>query len=109
MSSVGIISLEKVLLELTENADWRQVLTLPSSYPLKELSKYLWAWPNEEDLKLFGKVLKDLDVRSILSVGCGSGLLEWVIHNALGELWYSQFFVFSIVTQFFPQSAKEYQ
>lgn len=45
----------------------------------------LWVQPTEEDLLFIEKIMKDENISLIVSVGCGTGLLEWLIINATGE------------------------
>lgn len=78
------LSLEENLLSLTSNGQWQEVLDLESSYPLEEKTKFLWAWPNIHALNVMQNILNENGVKSILSIGCGSGLLEWIIYKSIG-------------------------
>ncbi|KAJ6633619.1 hypothetical protein Bhyg_16805, partial [Pseudolycoriella hygida] len=76
--------LEKQLIELTSSNDWRKVISLNKCYPLSETCLFSWAWPSENCLKILKTVLDKNCVRSILSIGCGSGLLEWILEATTG-------------------------
>lgn len=78
------LSLEEHLLNLTSNDQWQKILDLESIYPLEEKTKFLWAWPNIHTLNAMKNILYANNVKSILSVGCGSGLLEWIICKSTG-------------------------
>lgn len=77
--------LEGQLLKLTAMHDWRKIIELSKSYTLNEKSRFLWAWPSENCFKKLKKVLDKNCVQSILSVGCGSGLLEWILEETTGS------------------------
>lgn len=77
--------LESQLLELTAIRDWRKIIQLSKCYSLNEKTRFSWAWPREKCLKKLKIILDKRCVQSILSVGCGSGLLEWIIEEATGS------------------------
>lgn len=77
--------LEGKLLELTASRDWKKIVQLSKSYSLTEKSRFLWAWPSEKCLTKLKTVLDKNCVQSILSVGCGSGLLEWIVEETTGS------------------------
>lgn len=76
--------LEGQLLELVATRDWKKILQLRNRYTLIEKSRFLWAWPSENCLINFKEVLERNCVQSILSIGCGSGLLEWILKETTG-------------------------
>lgn len=76
--------LEGQLLELFATRDWKKVLQLSKCYSLIEKSRFLWAWPSENCLTILKEVLQKNNVQSILSIGCGSGLLEWILMETTG-------------------------
>ncbi|KRF78662.1 uncharacterized protein [Drosophila virilis] len=68
---------------LTEAADakpnWRKLLELGNTLERELKRKLLWVWPTALDLKNFNQILNELAIRNVLSIGCGSGLLEWLV------------------------------
>lgn len=78
-------SFDKTLYQLSEEKNWREILTLGQRYPQVELSRYLWAWPSEECLEHLRRTFQKNHISNILSIGCGSGLLEWIICEATGS------------------------
>lgn len=64
--------------------NWRKVLALGSTLDQQLKRKILWIWPTETDLKHLQQILKDLNIQNVLSIGCGSGLLEWLV-AAVGD------------------------
>ena len=73
-------NLEENLIELSSADGWREILNLSDRFTIEEKSRFLWAWPTEVGLKRIEKVLLENGVSKILSIGCGSGLLEWLIN-----------------------------
>lgn len=71
------------LTNLSLTNDWQAVIELFSEFPLDEKSKFLWAWPTHTNLIELRALLADNGIDTVLSIGCGSGLLEWVIKNAI--------------------------
>ncbi|XP_049835374.1 uncharacterized protein LOC126279026 [Schistocerca gregaria] len=70
-----------------KNGDWRNILSLLNVDHGECTSCFrhlLWVQPTEEDLLFIGKTMKDENIPLIVSVGCGTGLLEWLITNATG-------------------------
>lgn len=74
--------LELQLCELSSVDDWRGVIDICATFPINEKSKFLWAWPTVDCLAYLRDHLIANDIRAILSIGCGSGLLEWIIRQA---------------------------
>lgn len=77
-------SLEDQLIYLTEKRNWQEILQLNQLYKQCELSRFLWAWPTINCLKKLKKSLMNNGITKILSIGCGSGLLEWIIQETIG-------------------------
>lgn len=63
----------------TAKQNWRKLLTLGYRLERDLKRKLLWIWPSALDLKRLNGVLKQLDIHHVLSIGCGSGLLEWLL------------------------------
>lgn len=74
-----VSSFSKELYEFSANGEWRKALKLGEIISLEERKRYLWVWPIEQHIKEFKKELDQLGVRSLCSLGCGTGLLEWFI------------------------------
>lgn len=77
-------NLESQLVELIALRDWKKIIRLNDRYSLTEKSRFLWAWPSENCVEKLRNVLVKNCVQSILSIGCGSGLLEWILTEATG-------------------------
>ncbi|XP_055851425.1 uncharacterized protein LOC129915774 [Episyrphus balteatus] len=81
-------SFEEQLRVLTDEKDWEGVLKLSETLPLDKKSKYLWTWPTGEALQIIKSTLHELGIGKLLSVGCGTGLLEWIIKESIGAAVY---------------------
>lgn len=71
--------LEECLVRLSSANDWRGVIEAGKRFDFDEKSKFLWAWPNVECFEWLKTILNRNHTKAILSIGCGSGLLEWLI------------------------------
>lgn len=72
------------VLELYKKNDWKSVIELNKDSDLNEAQKILWVWPDESNLKFINKVLNDHNISGVVSLGCGCGLLEWIIQTYTG-------------------------
>lgn len=73
---------------LTSDAtkNWRKLLKYSDSLDLQFKRKILWIWPTETSLWQINKILRDFEINCVLSVGCGSGLFEWLLKESLSKL-----------------------
>ncbi|XP_062126509.1 uncharacterized protein LOC133839169 [Drosophila sulfurigaster albostrigata] len=69
--------------ELTQGAtaqrNWRKLLTLGDTFDVQLKRKLLWIWPTAKNLMQFQLKLNELRIQHVLSIGCGNGLLEWLL------------------------------
>lgn len=77
-------TLEDCLQTLSSINDWRGVIEIGNQFTLEEKSKFLWAWPSADCLLWLKNHLIENNIERILSIGCGSGLLEWLIEKTAG-------------------------
>lgn len=77
-------SLEECLVSLSRANDWSGIIEAGKSFSVEEKSKFLWAWPTFRCLQWLRIILSENHIKQILSIGCGSGLLEWLISKATG-------------------------
>ncbi|XP_050349466.1 uncharacterized protein LOC126772910 [Nymphalis io] len=67
---------------LYKQGDWKTIVKNYRSHPQR--NKVLWVFPTEENLEFIANCMAELKCEMILSIGCGSGLLEWMITAATG-------------------------
>lgn len=48
-------------------------------------NKLSWIIPSEANIKFIEIILLENSLSGIISVGCGSGLLEWIVKESLGN------------------------
>lgn len=78
------MSLEDCLVTLSLNGDWHGVIEIGNNFTIEERSKFLWAWPSFDCLQWLNRLFKENNIKTLLSIGCGSGLLEWLISQSTG-------------------------
>lgn len=66
--------------------NWKKVLKFGESLEINRKRKLLWFWPTENDLSVIKEIFKALNINQILSIGCGNGLLEWILMEAISVL-----------------------
>lgn len=69
--------------DLYKENNWKEIIHKYHDHP--DRNKLLWVYPSEENFEFMKKCLNNLCCSRILSVGCGSGLLEWIITQATGK------------------------
>jgi hypothetical protein len=67
------------------NKSWTKLLQLGNDTVESERAKLLWVWPRQQCLYRLTLLLRKYRINRILSVGCGSGLLELLIAKICGE------------------------
>lgn len=77
--------LDESLPPLVAGGRWPSVCALGERYERSERSRYLWAWPTRRGIRTLGLTLRRLDCEHVLSIGCGAGLLEWLLQQSCGE------------------------
>jgi len=82
-------SFQQELGECAFKKDWQKVLHLSEKYGLDVRSEVLWVFPTELCLNHMRSFLQSFSITNILSVGCGSGLLEFVLRESLGKCLYA--------------------
>ncbi|RVE44316.1 hypothetical protein evm_011040 [Chilo suppressalis] len=67
---------------LYKEKKWKDIVEKYHDHPQR--NKLLWVFPGEVNLRFIEECLHQLGCDKILSIGCGSGLLEWIITQATG-------------------------
>lgn len=78
------IELDSQFHELALEGRWQEMLEYRGKFSFNEKIKYLWAWPSQSDLVVLKWMFDEYDLKTLLSIGCGSGLLEWIMNKATG-------------------------
>lgn len=84
MENAGGEQVEHEISECIAASDWKKVIDLGQALPFNSRVKYLWVWPLQDDLERIQEALVCFGISRVLSIGCGTGLLEWLITAATG-------------------------
>lgn len=70
--------------ELRQQNRWREIIDLEKEYKYPERNKISWVWPSLDDLNWLNNVIVKNKLGGIVSIGCGCGLLEWLVQEHSG-------------------------
>lgn len=73
------------VLELYREDKWEKILKLNELSDNSSALKLLWVWPSEANLNFIKTILNVYNLDGIVSIGCGCGLLEWIINRSTGK------------------------
>lgn len=65
--------------------DWQNILKLNEYSNNQYARKILWVWPSLPNLNFIKTAIEKNCCTGIISLGCGSGLLEWIIEQSTGR------------------------
>lgn len=71
------------ILDLYKSKNWLGIINKYHDHPNR--NKVLWVFPSENNLEFLKRTLFEFNCKDILSIGCGSGLLEWIITQATSK------------------------
>ncbi|XP_074100927.1 uncharacterized protein LOC141528664 [Cotesia typhae] len=74
---------EKKVSKLHEEGNYEKIIELSGSAECDEAQRLMWVWPTFNDLQWIRDLLDNFKYKKIVSVGCGTGLLEWIIQQYL--------------------------
>lgn len=64
---------------------WLKVQKMIQHDDSQKLSTFIWVIPRYDDFMLIRNILYTNFIKKIISLGCGTGLLEWLMENLSGE------------------------
>lgn len=71
----------EIVIDLYKNNKWKEIIQLNENSNNLYARKLLWVWPSEENFKFIQYYIKSFNKEGVISIGCGSGLLEWLLHK----------------------------
>lgn len=71
------------VIDLYKEKNWRDIVERFHDHP--DRSKLLWVFPTVDNFEFLKKCVEKFGCDRILSIGCGSGLLEWMTSEATGK------------------------
>lgn len=69
---------------LYQEKRWDEILKLNQYSNIPNANRILWVWPNEEDIRFIQDYILKNGLKGVSSIGCGNGLLEWILQEATG-------------------------
>ena len=78
-------SVEGRVCSLYREGKWEGIINLGTNGEDYEVRRLLWVWPSVNDLCWIKNVIYEHQLEGIVSIGCGSGLLEWIIQQYTGK------------------------
>lgn len=70
--------------ECVKKRDWQKVLKLNQKYGSQLTYEFLWVFPTEFCLNSLKNLMKNYNITNVLSIGCGYGLLEFMLRESIG-------------------------
>ncbi|KAK4884951.1 hypothetical protein RN001_001222 [Aquatica leii] len=70
-----------LIISLYGQNDWKKILKLNEKSKTPLSTRLLWVWPTKKNLKFMQEVLIKNQVNGVISIGCGTGLFEWLLHK----------------------------
>ncbi|XP_028131123.1 uncharacterized protein LOC114326869 [Diabrotica virgifera virgifera] len=107
----------ETVIELHRSKSWKEILNLNTHSDNQNALKLLWVWPEIKNIRYIKNLVKDLGYKGIISLGCGCGLLEWIISEATGlpvlgyeinpEWWESKYSNYKFINLHYVDSISE--
>lgn len=78
-------NIDKKILLLYKAQKWEEIAALPSTTDDLKTSKLSWVLPDISDLRWINDIVRKHNLSGIASIGCGCGLLEWLLQKYSGK------------------------
>ncbi|XP_017772468.1 PREDICTED: uncharacterized protein LOC108559633 isoform X2 [Nicrophorus vespilloides] len=72
------------VVDLYRAKDWRSIVLLNEHSNNEAALRLLWVWPSLENVEFIRRTLCESNLSGMISIGCGCGLLEWILQEATG-------------------------
>lgn len=72
------------IITLYKDKKWKEIIYFLNTCNNADTRKLLWISPNLKDISWITRIITKNNLRGIISVGCGCGLLEWLIQQNTG-------------------------
>lgn len=74
------------VISLYEDNKWSDILNLNVNHLSEKAHSLLWVWPSKENLLFIKEVVEKYNLKRITSIGCGSGMFEWLLQQCTGTV-----------------------
>lgn len=78
-------NIEENILSLYNARKWRDIAALSSTAKDLRTCRLSWVLPDVSDLHWIDDIVRRYNLPGIASVGCGCGLLEWLLEKYSGK------------------------
>lgn len=73
------------ILSLYNAQKWKEIAALSSVISNPKSSRLSWILPDMSDLCWINDIIRKYNLSGIASIGCGCGLLEWLLQKYSGK------------------------
>lgn len=73
-------NIDSNIITLYKEGKWKEIVDNHNGE-----NKLSWVIPSSANIKFIETILLENSLNGIISVGCGTGLLEWIIKESLGN------------------------
>jgi len=77
--------IDENILSLYNAQKWEEIATLSSVSDNFKSSRLSWILPDMSDLYWINDIVRKYNLSGIASIGCGCGLLEWLLQKCSGK------------------------
>lgn len=81
---MNVEDIEKTILALYNNHNWKDIVNLASIIDNSKQYRFFWILPTLNDLNWITTILKKNKTLGVVSIGCGCGLIEWLLQKYSG-------------------------
>ncbi|XP_014597985.1 PREDICTED: uncharacterized protein LOC106783714 [Polistes canadensis] len=77
-------NIDEVIIRLHNDHNWKDIVNLSSVIDSSKTYRLFWVLPTLDDLSWMTEIIKEYKILGIISIGCGCGLIEWLLQNFSG-------------------------
>lgn len=81
---MDVEDVEKIIVTLYNNHNWKDIVNLASLIDHSKQYRLFWILPTLDDLNWITEILNAHKVSGVVSIGCGCGLIEWLLQSFSG-------------------------
>lgn len=78
-------NIDENILSLYNAQKWKEIAALSSASDNPKSSRLSWVLPDLSDLYWMNDIIRNNNLSGVASIGCGCGLLEWLLQKCSGK------------------------
>jgi len=78
-------NIDENILSLYNAQKWEEIILLSSTINSLRTCRLSWVLPDISDLSWINNIVRKYNISGIASIGCGCGLLEWLLQKYSGK------------------------